>query len=435
MRLVLTTLALLAPLAAAQPTVEIIDKTDAAKFLPEVVKVEKVASGMKFTEGPIWFPAGSGPAADGAPDGYLLFSDIPSNHIKRWTPDGKLSTFRENSGGTNGNARDAAGLLLSCEGYNRRLTRTEKDGKVTVLADEFDGKKLSSPNDVAVHPSGALYFTDPTYGKPKDAPKEQATNNVYRLDPHTLRIAAVATDFDMPNGLALSPDAKTLYVADSGKPKHIRALPVNADGTLGQARPFCTIDKGAPDGIKVDRAGRVWSSSADGVQIFSPEGKLVARVLVPEPAANLAFGGASGNDLFVTSRTSLYRVTLKPGGGEGVTAGGLPAPATPAEEVITGMIGKLDEMTAALKTVRDANSSRAAAPRLRTIVADLKALKARADRLKEAPEQSAPLKARYEQPLRDASTAFTAEVMRIAADPALMTPELQNAFEQMSTLK
>lgn len=304
-------------IAVPPKTSEILAAADAARFLPNPVVVEKLATGLKFTEGPVWFSAAAGA------EGYLLFSDIPASHIKKWSEKEGLTVFREQSNGANGNARDAEGRLISCEHTARRVTRTEADGSITVLADAFEGKKLNSPNDVAIHSSGALYFTDPPYGLPKGQVKEQATNNVYRLDLKTREVKAVATDFDMPNGLAFSPDFKTLYIADSGKPKHIRALPVNADGTLGAGVVFCQIDKGAPDGIKVDADGRVFSSSGDGVQVISPKGDLVARILISEAAANLAFGGPAGRDLYITAKTSLYRVALKPAAG---AASAFPSP-------------------------------------------------------------------------------------------------------------
>jgi gluconolactonase len=175
------------------------------------------------------------------------------------------------------------------------------------LVDSYQGRKLNSPNDVVVKSDGTIWFTDPDYGL-AGRPKEQDGNFVFRYDERSKTLTAVIKDFDKPNGLCFSPDESQLYVADSGTPRHIRVFPVNRDGTLGEGTLFCTIDKGGPDGIRADEAGRIWSSSGDGVQIFSPDGRLVARILLPQAAANLAFGGPQGRTLYMTARTSLYAV-------------------------------------------------------------------------------------------------------------------------------
>jgi gluconolactonase len=271
----------------------------AADVVPADAKVEKLASGMTFTEGPVWTDA------DG---GYLVFSDIPANQLKRWDAKSGLTTFREDSHNTNGNARDREGRLISCEHSARRVTRTEKDGTVTVLADRFDGKKFNSPNDPVVRSDGSMWFTDPTYGTPKGEEKEIEGRYVYRLDPETKQVAKVADGFDQPNGLAFSPDESKLYVADSGKPRSIRVFKVNDDGTLTGGDVFCQIDKGVPDGIRCDEHGNVWSSAGDGVQVFAPDGKLLTRIQVPESPANLCFGGQDGKTLFITARSSLYSI-------------------------------------------------------------------------------------------------------------------------------
>jgi gluconolactonase len=173
--------------------------------------------------------------------------------------------------------------------------------------DTFDGAKLSSPNDVVVKRDGTIWFTDPTYGI-GSRKQETPGNYVYRFDPASSRITPVVRDAVMPNGLCFSDDERTLYVADSGKPRHIRAFAVDATGELDTGRVFATIDKGGPDGIRCDEFGDVWSSTGDGVQVFSPEGRLIARILLPESAANLAFGGPQGRTLFMTARTSLYAI-------------------------------------------------------------------------------------------------------------------------------
>lgn len=269
------------------------------ELVPADANVEKLASGMKFTEGPVWT------SEEG---GYLVFSDIPSNELKRWDANSGLSTFRADSNHTNGNTRDRAGRLISCEHSARRVTRTEKDGAITVLAEKFDGKRFNSPNDAVVKSDGSIWFTDPTYGTPKGEAKEIDGRYVYRLDPETKQVTKVADGFDQPNGLAFSPDEKRLYIADSGKPRHIRAFDVKDDGTLGGGEPLCVIDEGVPDGIRCDEQGNIWSSAGDGIQIFAPDGTRIGRIPVPESPANLCFGGEDGKTLFITARSSLYSI-------------------------------------------------------------------------------------------------------------------------------
>ena len=177
---------------------------------------------------------------------------------------------------------------------------------ITILVDHFDGKKFNSPNDVVVKSDGTIWFSDPPYGTPKGQAKELDGNYVFRFDPATKLIAKVADGFDMPNGLCFSPDEKTLYVADSGKPHHIRAFAVRADNTLNTGDVLCVIDNGIPDGIRCDEKGDIWSSAGDGVQIFSSAGALIGKIPVPESPANLCFGGPDGKTLFITARTTLY---------------------------------------------------------------------------------------------------------------------------------
>jgi gluconolactonase len=286
---------------AQQDAFDVRDKAEFAKIVPDGAKLEKLAGDMKFTEGPVWSDD------DG---GYLLFSDIPSNQIKRWDAKKGLGVFRDPSNYSNGNTRDAEGRLITCEHAARRVTRTEKDGTVTVLADKFDGKRLNSPNDLVVKSDGTIWFTDPPYGVPKGDVRELDKQYVFRLDPKTKELKAVIADCDMPNGLAFSPDEKRLYVADSGKPTHIRVWDVAADGTLSGGGVFSKIDQGAPDGIRVDSAGRVYSSAKDGVHVFAPDGKLIGKILVPETPANLCFGGKDRNELYITAKTGLYRIKL-----------------------------------------------------------------------------------------------------------------------------
>ncbi|HMJ66794.1 MAG TPA: SMP-30/gluconolactonase/LRE family protein [Candidatus Binatia bacterium] len=274
------------------------DDVEFRKIFPEGAAVERLATGLQFVEGPTWV------SADG---GFLVFSDIPANELKKWTRDGGLTTFRQPSNNSNGNTTDADGRLVTAEHSGRRISRTEKDGTVKTVVDQFDGKKLNSPNDVVVKSDGAIWFTDPDYGIKPDQ-KEQPGNYVYRFDPKSQKLAAVAKDFEKPNGLCFSPDEKKLYVADSGKPRHIRVFDVQTDGTLSDGRVYVTIDKGGPDGIRCDANGRIWTSSGHGAQVFAPDGKLIVTINLPESAANLCFGGKDGKTVFLTARKSLYSV-------------------------------------------------------------------------------------------------------------------------------
>jgi gluconolactonase len=267
-------------------------------LVPADAKLEKLATGMKFTEGPVWYEG------DG---GMLLFSDIPASELKKWTVAGGLVTRLSDTNQTNGNTLDRQRRLISCEHAGRRVSRVSLDGTRETLIDSHDGKKLNSPNDAVVKSDGTIWFTDPTYGLGKQ-PKEQSANHVFAFNPETRQIKPVVSDFDQPNGLCFSPDEKRLYIADSGKPRHIRVFDVQPDNTLTNGRVLCAIDKGVPDGIRCDEKGNVWSSAGDGVQVFAPDGKLIGRIPVPESPANLSFGGADGKALFITARSSLYAI-------------------------------------------------------------------------------------------------------------------------------
>ena len=278
-----------------------------AQLVPPGAKIEKLAGGMKFTEGPVWV------------DGRLIFSDIPSYRLMKWQEPGGLGVFRDESkvvdgkpdrtNAPNGNARDALGRLVTCEHTFRRVTRTDPGtNKSRVLVDKFNGKKFNSPNDLAIKSDGSVWFTDPPYGLGDEA-KEQPGNYVYRLDPETRGVKAVIQSIEWPNGICFSPDEKRLYIACSDeKEPVIRAFEVEGSGVKGEGKVFCRIDAGVPDGIRCDADGRVWSSAADGVQVFSTQGKLLGKIPVPEPVANLCFGGEDGKTLFITARTSLYAV-------------------------------------------------------------------------------------------------------------------------------
>ena len=290
--------------------IEIIDPAF-GRFVMHNAPLQKLASGFDWAEGPVWF---------GDAD-CLLFSDIPNNRIMRWGPTSGLSTYRAPSNYANGHTRDRQGRLVSCEHGTRRVTRTEYDGSITVIADSHDGKRLNSPNDVVVASDGAIWFTDPHYGIMTDyegyrAEQEQPCH-VYRVDPNgTMR--AVITDMMCPNGLAFSPDESLLYVADTGRmfsddPQHIRVYDVSGGSALN-GRHFHTIDTGCADGIRLDRDGNVWSSAGDGVHCIAPDGHLMGKIKVPEVVSNICFGGRAKHRLYITGTTSLYAITLNRNG-------------------------------------------------------------------------------------------------------------------------
>lgn len=270
--------------------------------------LKKLATDLSFTEGPQWFKDNGG---------YLIFSDIPGNHLMKWTAKEGATIYRSDSQNANGNTIDLEGRLVSAEHSGRRVSMTEKDGTIKTLVDSFEGKKLNSPNDPVVKSDGSIYFTDPDYGlKGKPGTKEKEGKElpgdyVFRFEPKTKKLTLIAKDLDKPNGLCFSPDEKKLYIADSGAPRNIRVYEVKADGTLGEGKEFCKIDKGGPDGIRCDKAGRIWSSAGDGVHIFAPSGELIGKILVPEGPANVGFGGKDLKTLFITARKSLYAIDVK----------------------------------------------------------------------------------------------------------------------------
>lgn len=280
-----------------------------ARYVLGNAPVKQLATGFDWVEGPTWFGDAN----------CLLFSDIPNNRIMRWSPDTGISVFRGPSNFANGHTRDRQGRLVSCEHGTRRVTRTELDGSVTVIADSFEGKPLNSPNDIIVKSDGTIWFSDPHYGIMTDyegykAPQENPCV-VYCYDPADETLTPVVTDMNCPNGLAFSPDETLLYVADTGRmfesdPQHIRVYPVLADNQIGEGRHFHTIDPGMADGFRVDVHGNIWSSAADGVHCISAEGKLLGKVFVPELVSNVCFGGLARQDLYITASTGLYRVTL-----------------------------------------------------------------------------------------------------------------------------
>jgi len=252
--------------------------------------VETVAEGFKFTEGPVWLP-GEG----------LVFSDIPADTI--WRAD--KTVFRQPSGKSNGLAVDGEGRLIACEHWNRRVTRTEKDGAITVLADQYLGRRLNSPNDLVVRSDGTVFFTDPPYGLEKRE-AELPFNGVYAVAPDGA-VKLLSVYFKRPNGIALSPDEKTLYVADT-ELRLVQAFHVGEDGTLSNSRLFCKVP--GPDGMKVDEQGNLWVT-ADGVWVFRQDGEHLATIEIPQRPANCAFGDDDGMTLYVTARTGVYKVPCR----------------------------------------------------------------------------------------------------------------------------
>jgi gluconolactonase len=295
------------------PCIEVLDERF-LKLRLFSATVERLATGFYWAEGPVWFGDGR----------YLLFSDIPNNRILRWDDcSGALSEFRKPSNNANGHARDGSGHLISCDHLTRRITRTEYDGSITVLADRFQGKRLNSPNDIVCARDGGIWFTDPLFGilgkwegEPADSETPMA---VYRLPPNGGELQRVIDDLNAPNGLAFSPDEKILYVVESRATPHrkIWAYDVGAGGKLAGKRVFADAQgPGAYDGIKVDVTGHVWcgfgsSSGAqaealDGVRVYAPDGTAVAQIHLPERCANLCFGGTKNNRLFMAASHSLY---------------------------------------------------------------------------------------------------------------------------------
>ena len=294
-------------------------------------KVEKLAGGFGFVEGPVWVRSG----------GYLLFSDIPANAINKWTPDGKVSVFLKPSGftgsdpsdvgsqnnngqtlvtllGSNGVTLDRQGRVVFCTHGDRDVVRIEKDGKRTVLADRFEGKRLNSPNDLVFKSDGALYFTDPTAGLRKrddDPKKELPFNGVYLLKDGKLQV--LDKTYATPNGIAVAPGEKVLYVNDTTR-KLIMRYEVQPDDTIANGKVFIDMNSdqaaGVPDGMKVDQKGNVYCTGPGGFWIMSPEGKHLGTIKTPELPANMAFGDADAKTLYLTARTGLYRIRLKVAG-------------------------------------------------------------------------------------------------------------------------
>ena len=281
-------------------------------LIKSTARLEKLYEGCRWAEGPAYFPAGR----------YLIWSDIPNDRMLRYDEtSGAVSVFRNPAGYSNGNTVDRQGRLISCEHGNRRVSRTQHDGTITVIASHYQGKRLNSPNDAVVQSDGAIWFTDPAYGIDSDyeghkAESEIGACNVYRVDPHSSEIKIVADDFVRPNGIAFSPDERRLYVADTGAthvkdgPRHIRAFDVSDNGRLSGGKVFATSTAGLFDGMRLDEAGRIWTSAGDGVHCYDPDGTLLGKILVPEAVANVVFGGLKRNRLYICGTTSLYAIML-----------------------------------------------------------------------------------------------------------------------------
>jgi gluconolactonase len=283
-------------------------------MIPFNSAVERLYTGTRWAEGPVWFGDGR----------FLLWSDIPNNRILRWTEEtGQVSVFRHPSNNCNGNTRDVQGRLITCE--RRQLTRTEQDGTVTVLMDRFQGKRLNSPNDVVFHPDNHIWFTDPGYGimswyEGEREPFELPTRT-YRLNPATGQATVVNENIEKPNGICFSPDFKKLYVVDTadkpGQPHNIYVFDVMEGARLANRRVFYDLGTGGGDGIRCDRDGNLWASAGgggdkyDGVHVIAADGKLIGKIYLPEACANLCFGGAKKNRLFMTASQSLYALYVE----------------------------------------------------------------------------------------------------------------------------
>lgn len=292
------------------PAIEAVD----ARFLRYHMgsaAVERLWTGGRWTEGPVWFGDGR----------CLLFSDIPNNRMLRWDEtDGRVTVFRSPSNFANGNTRDRSGRLVTCEHGTRRVTRTEYDGSITVLMDSFGGKRLNAPNDVVVASDSAIWFTDPGYGILSDyeggIAEFELPTCVYRLDPATGQARVVADDLERPNGLCFSADERQLYVVDSGGPRHIRVYAVEDGQRLRGGSIFADMNPGTADGIRLDADGNLWAAAGwggagyDGVHCFAPDGDLIGRILLPETCSNICFGGLRKNRLFMTAGQSIYSLYL-----------------------------------------------------------------------------------------------------------------------------
>ena len=277
-----------------------------SEIVPEGAKLEKLATGFIFTEGPVWDAANE----------CLFFSDIPGNKMRKWTKDKGIEIFRDPSGKSNGLAFDKQGRLIACEHANRRVSRTEKDGTIVTIADKYEGKLLNSPNDVIMKSDGSIYFSDPPYGLTAEfgnlGEQELPFQGVYRLSPDGKTLTLLADDFEKPNGLAFSPNESILYINDTDR-AHVRVFDVNRDGTISNGRIFVELEgekEGNVDGMKIDSEGNVYVTGPAGIWVFDPSGNKLGVIEVPEVAANLAWGDEDWKTLYITGSTSLYRIRM-----------------------------------------------------------------------------------------------------------------------------
>ncbi len=302
------------------PSVQIVDQSF-ARYRLLLASVERLGTGFRWCEGPVWFGDGR----------YLLWSDIPNNRIMRWDEEtGAVSVFRKPSNFANGNTRDRQGRLVTCEHGMRRISRTEPDGTISVVADKYDGKPLNSPNDVVVKSDDSVWFSDPPFGilgyYEGYVAKPELPTNVYRVDGKTKAITVATADINRPNGLCFSPDESKLYVIEAGvTPRMIHVFDVVDGGTkLANKRPLIDAGPGTPDGMRCDVDGNLWcgwgmgQEGLDGVYIFNPAGKLIGRINLPERCANLCFGGTYRNRLFMAASHSVYSLYVN---SQGATIG------------------------------------------------------------------------------------------------------------------
>jgi gluconolactonase len=297
-----------------EATYEVLDRRF-TRLINQSAKLELLDATSRWAEGPVYVPAGR----------YLLWSDIPNDRIMRWDePSGRASVFRSPSQNANGNTLDRQGRLITCEQLTRRVTRTEHDGSITILADRVAGKRFNSPNDVVVASDGSIWFTDPTYGIDSDyegrrAASEIGSSRLYRIDGSNGSVRVMGDDFIQPNGLGFSPDERRLYVSDTGRthveggPAHIRAFDMN-DRKLTGGDVFAESRAGLFDGFRLDEPGNVWVGAGDGVHCYAPDGSLIGVIRVPDTVANVCFGGPARNRLFVCATTQVYAVYLRTNG-------------------------------------------------------------------------------------------------------------------------
>jgi gluconolactonase len=299
-------------------TVQIIDQSF-ARYRLNLAAVERIAHGFRWSEGPVWFGDGR----------YLIWSDIPNNRIMKWEEEtGAVSIFRRPSNFANGNTRDRQGRLVTCEHGGRRVTRTEYDGTISVVADRFEGKPLNSPNDVVVKSDGSIWFTDPPFGLlgyyEGYLAKQELPMNVYRVDGQSGEMTVVEGEVARPNGLCFSPDESMLYLVEAGTaPRNVYAYDVVGGRKLSNKRRFIDVGPGTPDGMRCDVDGNLWmgwgmgDASLDGVNIYNPDGKLIGRINLPERCANLCFGGTYRNRLFMAAAKSVYALYVNTQGARG----------------------------------------------------------------------------------------------------------------------